>query len=71
MFLAPAGTPADIVKKLSDALVVASKTPDVIKRIRDAGAAELGGSSTDLARHIDAEYVKWKKVVEAARLEPQ
>lgn len=68
---APAGTPADIVKKLSDALVVASKTPDVIKRIRDAGAAELGGSSEVLAKHIEAEYAKWKKVVEAAKLEPQ
>ena len=68
---APAGTPPDIVKKLSDALVTASKTPDVIKRIRDAGAAELGGSLEDLARQIESEYVKWKKVVEAARLEPQ
>ena len=68
---APAGTPPDIVKKLSDALVTASKTPDVVKRIRDAGAAELGGSSEDLAKHIESEYAKWKKVVEAAKLEPQ
>lgn len=68
---APAGTPPDIVKKLSDELVKASKSPDVIKKIRDAGAAELGGSSEDLARHMTAEYAKWKKVVEAAKLEPQ
>ncbi len=68
---APAGTPADIVKKLSDELVKASKSPDIIKKIRDAGAAELGGSSEDLARHMTAEYAKWKKVVEAAKLEPQ
>ena len=68
---APAGTPPEIVKKLSDELVRASKLPDVIKRIRDAGAAELGGSSEDLAKHMVAEYAKWKKVVEAAKLEPQ
>ncbi|MBY0319699.1 MAG: tripartite tricarboxylate transporter substrate binding protein [Reyranella sp.] len=68
---APAGTPPDIVKKLSDELVRASKLPDVIKRIRDAGAADLGGSSEDLAKHIAAETIKWKKVVEAAKLEPQ
>ena len=68
---APAGTPPEIVKKLSDELVKASKSPDVIKRIRDAGAAELGGSSEDLAKHMTAEYAKWKKVVEAAKLEPQ
>src|SRR6185295_9041374 len=54
---APAGTPADIVKKLSDELVRASKLPDVIKRIRDAGAADLGGSSEDLAKHIAAETI--------------
>ena len=66
-----AGTPPDIVKKLSDALVTASKNPDVIKRIRDAGAAELGGSSEVLAKHIESEYAKWKKVIEAAKLEPQ
>jgi len=68
---APAGTPADIVKKLSDELVKASKTPDVIKRIRDAGAAELGGSSEDLARHMVAENTKWKKVIDTAGLEKQ
>ena len=68
---APAGTPADIVQKLSDELVKASKSPDVIKKIRDAGAAELGGSSADLAKHMTSEYAKWKKVVEAAKLEPQ
>lgn len=68
---APAGTPADIVKKLSDELVKASKAPDVIKRIRDAGAAELGGSSDDLARHMVAENAKWKKVIDAAGLEKQ
>ena len=68
---APAGTPPEIVKKLSDELVKASKSPDVIKRIRDAGAAELGGSSEDLAKHMTAESAKWKKVVEAAKLEPQ
>jgi tripartite-type tricarboxylate transporter receptor subunit TctC len=68
---APAGTPPEIVKKLSDELVKASKSPDVIKKIRDAGAAELGGSSEDLSKHMTAEYAKWKRVVEAAKLEPQ
>jgi len=68
---APAGTPPDIVKKLSDELVKASKSPDIIKKIRDAGAAELGGSSEDLAKHMVAETAKWQKVVTAAKLEPQ
>ena len=68
---APAGTPPEIVKKLSDELVRASKLPEVIKRIRDAGAAELGGSSEDLVAKMVAENAKWKKVVDAAKLEKQ
>jgi tripartite-type tricarboxylate transporter receptor subunit TctC len=68
---APAGTPPEIVQKLSDELVKASKSPDVIKRIRDAGASELGGSSEELAKHMAAENIKWKKVIDAAKLEPQ
>ncbi len=68
---APAGTPPEIVQKLSDELGKASKSPDVIKRIRDAGASELGGSSEDLAKHMAAENIKWKKVIDAAKLEPQ
>jgi tripartite-type tricarboxylate transporter receptor subunit TctC len=68
---APAGTPPEIVQKLSDELVKASKSPDVIKRIRDAGASELGGSSEELAKHMAAENIKWKKVIDAAKLESQ
>ena len=59
------------MKKLSDELVRASKLPEVIKRIRDAGAAELGGSSEELAAKMVAENAKWQKVVDAAKLEKQ
>ena len=43
----------------------------MIKKIRDAGAAELPGDSEALAKHMVAENVKWKKVIDAAKLEPQ
>jgi len=68
---APAGTPQEIVQKLSDELVKGGKLPAVIKKIRDAGASDLIGNSEELAEHIKKETVKWKKVVEAAKLEPQ
>jgi tripartite-type tricarboxylate transporter receptor subunit TctC len=67
----PAGTPKEIVQKLSDELVKGGKLPATIKKIRDAGAAELVGSSDALAAHIKKETVKWKKVVDAAGLKPQ
>jgi tripartite-type tricarboxylate transporter receptor subunit TctC len=68
---APAGTPKEIVQKLSDELVKGGKSAAVIKKIRDAGASDLIGSADDLSEQIKRETVKWKKVVEAAKLEPQ
>ena len=43
----------------------------MIKKIRDAGAAELPGGSEELVKQMEAENTKWKKVIEAAKLEPQ
>lgn len=68
---APAGTPREIVQKLSETIVKGARTPDVIKKIRDAGAGELVGTDEELVARIKSETVKWKKVVEAAHLEPQ
>lgn len=68
---APAGTPREIVQKLSDEMVRGGKSPAVIKKIRDAGASDLIGTAGDLSEQIKRETVKWKKVVEAAKLEPQ
>lgn len=68
---APAGTPREIVQKLSETIVKGGKSPEVIKKIRDAGAGELVGDDKELAARIKSETVKWKKVAEAAHLEPQ
>ncbi|MBM3643728.1 MAG: tripartite tricarboxylate transporter substrate binding protein [Alphaproteobacteria bacterium] len=68
---APAGTPTEVVKRLSDEIVKGMRSEAVVKKIRDAGAAELVGDARALTEHIARENVKWKKVVEAAKLEPQ
>jgi tripartite-type tricarboxylate transporter receptor subunit TctC len=68
---APAGTPADIVKKLSDEIGRGVQVPEVVQKIRDAGMSPLQGSSEVLAKHIAAETVKWKKVADAAKLKPE
>jgi tripartite-type tricarboxylate transporter receptor subunit TctC len=67
----PAGLPADIVKKLSDEIVKGVGSPDVEKRIKDAGLAPIIGGSEALTKHIASETVKWKKVADAAGLKPQ
>lgn len=68
---APAGTPAELVKRLSDEIVKGVRNEATIKKIRDAGAAELPGDAAALSRHMVSENEKWKKVIAAAKLEPQ
>ena len=68
---APAGTRLEAVKKLSDAMVMGIKSEAASRKIREFGASERPGNTEDLAKHITAERIKWKKVIEAAKLEPQ
>jgi tripartite-type tricarboxylate transporter receptor subunit TctC len=68
---APAGTRLEVVKKLSDEIVKGIKSETAIRKIRESGALEHPGNTEDLAKHITAERIKWKKVIEAAKLEPQ
>ena len=39
--------------------------------MRDAGASELPGDAEALTKHMVAENVKWKMVIDAAGLEKQ
>jgi tripartite-type tricarboxylate transporter receptor subunit TctC len=68
---APAGTRLEVVKKLSDEIVKGIKAETAIRKIRESGALEHPGNTEDLAMHITAERIKWRKVIEAAKLEPQ
>ena len=68
---APAGTRLEAVKKLSDAIVMGIKSEAASRKIREFGASERPGNTEDLAKHITAERIKWKKVIEAAKLERQ
>jgi tripartite-type tricarboxylate transporter receptor subunit TctC len=64
--LAPAGTPAAIVKRLNAALQDAL-TSDLVKtRIVADGAEPAPGSPEDYVRDIDREESKWSRVVEEA-----
>ncbi|MBX9828343.1 MAG: tripartite tricarboxylate transporter substrate binding protein [Xanthobacteraceae bacterium] len=64
--LAPAGTSAEIVGKLSRAANEAVKSPEVLSLLRVQGVDPLGGSPEEFARFIDAELKKWAGVVNDA-----
>lgn len=65
---APAGTPPDIVKRLSAEVDAALKNPAVAKRLTDLGAVPVGGAPEKLAAFQRAEQDKWGKVIQAAHV---
>ena len=67
---APAGTPPEIVRRLSSEVDRALKSPAVADRLRDLGAVPVGGSPERLAAYQRAEQEKWSKVIQAGKIKP-
>lgn len=67
--LAPAGTPRDIVDKLSKATNEALKSPDVVEALSKQGMDIIGGTPEELGKTIASETEKWAKVVKASGLQ--
>ena len=66
--LAPAGTPRDIVERLSKAVNDALKAEDVKKQMRGAGMEALGGSPEEFGRQIKEDMARWDSVLKASGL---
>jgi tripartite-type tricarboxylate transporter receptor subunit TctC len=62
-FVAPAGTPPEVIARLNAAIVAALADPGVLERIRLLGAVPMPGTPEEFGRFIRAEYEKWAKVV--------
>jgi tripartite-type tricarboxylate transporter receptor subunit TctC len=65
---APKGTPAPVLKKLNDALKVAVKDPEFIKKQEGLGAVMINDQRNDPAGHkafVSAEIAKWAPVIKA------
>ena len=60
---APAGTPADIVERLNQALNAAFADPRMKARIAELGGTPLPGSPADFAKFFASETEKWARVV--------
>jgi len=66
--LAPAGTPREIVDKLSVGINEALKMDDVIQALRKQGFETLGGTPDDFSRYIESEIAQWARVAQSAGL---
>jgi tripartite-type tricarboxylate transporter receptor subunit TctC len=62
-FVAPAGTPKDIVSSLNTEIAKALQAPDVRKKLGDQGADILGGSPEQFGNLIKTDIARWAPVV--------
>jgi tripartite-type tricarboxylate transporter receptor subunit TctC len=70
-FLAPGGTPIDIVRKLSAELNVTLATPEMKASLMKVGVAPRGGSPESLALLIAGEVEAWRRAAKAAGIIPE
>ena len=66
---APKGTPAAVLKKLNDALKVAVKDPEFIRKQDAGGASVINDARNEPAGHkafVMSEVAKWAPVIKAA-----
>jgi tripartite-type tricarboxylate transporter receptor subunit TctC len=69
--LAPAGTPAPIVKHLYDAVQTALKSPQLLADFAREGAVPAEMSSAGFGKYIEAEIAKWGRVVREGHIVAQ
>jgi len=65
-FLAPAGTPREIVKKIHDDAVTIIRRPDFLERLDRDGIEPVANTPEEFAAQIRADLARWSKVVKAA-----
>ena len=62
---APAGTPADVVKKLNADTVAVLQMPDVRRRLTESGVLPTSSSPDAFASYIAKETARWGKLIRA------
>jgi tripartite-type tricarboxylate transporter receptor subunit TctC len=67
-FLAPAGTPKDIVTKLNAEILRAASHPEVRQLLARAAIEPVGSTPEELSKFMKSEIVKWAKVVKEANV---
>jgi len=67
-FLAPAGLPPEISKKLSMDIIAITKQDDLKTRFAKMGIEALGGTPEQLSEVMQADLVKWSAVIRNANI---
>ncbi|HUQ24218.1 MAG TPA: tripartite tricarboxylate transporter substrate binding protein [Burkholderiales bacterium] len=70
-YLAPAGTPKEIVDRLAREIAKALANPKVIDQMEKTGVEPLAMPPDEFGRYIKREFDTWGKVVKEAGIKPQ
>ncbi|AOB32153.1 MFS transporter [Bordetella sp. H567] len=70
-FVAPAGTPPEILDKLNTQINAILRMDDVRETFKAQGVVPAGGSRADFSRFIGQQMTKWRQVVAEAGIPPQ
>jgi tripartite-type tricarboxylate transporter receptor subunit TctC len=65
---APAGTPADIIQRVQQAVAQTLAHAEVRKVIDTLGGEPVGSSAADFSALVRGDIAKWRKVVAAANI---
>ena len=65
-FVAPAGTPDPIIRKLYELIAKIVNMPDINDQLSSQGADPVGSSPEEFAQYMRNETEKWAKVVKAS-----
>jgi tripartite-type tricarboxylate transporter receptor subunit TctC len=65
-FMAPAGTPREIVKKIHDDAVAVIRRPDFLERLDRDGIEPVANTPEEFGAEIKADLARWGKIVKAA-----
>ncbi|MEY4710628.1 MAG: hypothetical protein RIS88_78 [Pseudomonadota bacterium] len=68
---APAGTPADVVARLNQAVNAAANSKELQEKFAPIGFVVEPGTPEALARRTQVETAKWAKAIKDAKIEPQ
>ncbi len=70
-FVAPGGTPKDVIARLNREIVSILRTPETTERFAREGAEVVASLPEEFERYIASEAVKWAQVVKNAGIKPE
>lgn len=71
MLVAPAKTPQAVIERMNQGMQRVLSNPAVRERLESTGSRVLGGTTADARELMASEVVKWRKVIQDAKIELQ